>query len=456
MRSCGLAFFKRLCSHNAAASTAVSPSALFVPGRYGTNVTPTVIPYYDLNELKINMMRDNLKARCMDPELFSLEKLVQSAHHLEWIETELQRASVIKQGLKEQIKSNPDDISSIQKKISDVKTIEKGLTKNKWNIEERYVLKYLSLPNGLHGDTPTGQDQVIIHSGSVEKPTSFPKSHIELCKDDLSFTEHGVYLESELATLELNLLSMGQDSLINSIFELISGSDFTRSAVLEGCHPESDIVTNGGAELAFPIAEMSDFSDVHGAMGTHLVGSASIYPFVGQLVKNVSSNVDALPIKQFTVGRRYKPQNVPCDSLFSTSQSSAIEMFVATNSEEELETELERVVELIKDFYDNLSCHYVISILPASNLEPAQSKRLSIQMATKGGYQEVGSIDVYGNFLSKRLMLLWSDGKGSDSSYKELNIIGGTLIDVTKAIACLVENFQNDNDYSLPDKLVKF
>merc|ERR1712014_244874 len=112
-------------------------------------------------------------------------------------------------------------------------------------------------------------------------PKNMDKSHPELCQDELCFTDHGVYMSGRPAHLEMELCALSQATLTDAGFEMVTGPDFTRSVVVEGCHPASDLVQTASPDLAFPVAAIGDFGDVHGAMGVHLVGSASLYPFVG-------------------------------------------------------------------------------------------------------------------------------------------------------------------------------
>jgi len=448
-----LAAFKRLCSTQPSAS----PSALFVPSKYCKTVTPTVIPYYDLKDLNVEKMRVNLNARELGNRDNVLEKIAQSSKELESIEekldfvsaqkeclsAKLQAAAASSNGKKESFDEKKDEI---EKEFALCKKASKELNDIKWEIEEECVLKYLDLPNRLHPDTPTsGGDVVVIHSRK-DKP-ELTVSHQDLCKDEdeLLITQHGAYMSGRLAHLELTLSALVQDRMLEAGFEAVCGTDFARSVIVEGCHPGSEVVGAGAARHAYPIAaESSDVTDVHGGMGLHLVGSASIYPFVGQLVKNVVINRNALPLRQLSVGRKYTPNLSQAgkkpSSLFEVPQTSAVEVFTASCSEQEMESQFDSLVATLKTIYDELDCHYRMVLAPANQLGHAQSKRLVVQMAAAGGaYVDVGDVVVYGDFLSKRLMLLYQVEEPS-LSFKDLQIVSGTMINVNKAIGCLIEN----------------
>jgi len=453
-----LTAFKRLCS------TQPAPSALFVPSKYCKTVTPTVIPYYDLKDLNVEKMRVNLSARELGNRDKVLEKIAQGSQELESIEEKLDFVSAQKECLSAKLEAAASNKESFGKEKDDIerefelcKKASKELNDLKGKIEEECVLKYLDLPNRLHPDTPTsgGDDVVVVHSRK-DKPAELTQSHQDLCKDEdeLLLTEHGAYMSGRLANLELTLTSLANDRMLEAGFEAMCGTDFARSAVVEGCHPGSEVVGAGAARHAYPIAAgSSDITDVHGGMGLHLVGSASIYPFVGQLVKSVIINRNALPLRQFSVGRKYTPnlssQPGHRPSLFEVPQTSAVEAFTASSSEEEMESQFDFLVATLKTIYDELDCHYRMVLAPANKLGHAQSKKLVVQMAAAGGaYVDVADVAVYGGFLSKRLMLLYQVEEPA-LSFKDLYIVSGTLINVNKAIGCLIENGLNHNSCGL-------
>jgi len=455
---------KRLCSQQASSSAVVAeasspPSALFVQAKYCYNVTPAVIPYYNLNDLDIEKMRLNLNARGLEPPEGLLTKITESGEKLLDLEDQLAvvlgRKDTLLAKLQEQKSTNDQSttIEELQSQYAECKKAEKELNNLKWEIEDECVLKYLDLPNDLHPDTVTSSDDVpALHSKGV--PGRLMKHHQEICHNDLSFTDHGAYMSGQLASLELGLSSFVQEQVLERGFEMVAGTDFARSVIVEGCHPGSKVVGAGAAQVAYPIAEASDVSDVHGAMGLHLVGSASLYTFVSQLVKTVLVNKEALPLRQFSVGRNYQPirfDNQYHQSLFQIPQTTALEAFTASQTEQKMEAEFEALVETLKTIYDKLDCHYKMSVAPANRLDMAQSKRVVVEMAAANSdgtgnpkYVEVANVAVYGDFLSNRLMLLWGDGRDGNSTEtcRDLQIASGTLMNVTKTIGCLVESHQ--------------
>jgi len=465
--------FSRLC--HSAAATAGSPSALFVPNSYGSKTTPTVIPHFDLANLDVDAMKSNLEARRITfdavPGKFSslnlessasksptLETLVKAGIDLRDLEVTLLDISGKLQGLRDKMKeAETNDVASDGKdEVSALRELEKKLKAQRDQIEEDFVLKYLDLPNLLHPDTPLSQPLVLHQQpGSTQVSETQMNSHAKLCSDQLTFTDHGVYLEGDLAMMELNLSASAQQILDDLGYEMMSGPDFARSVILEGCEPGADVVGSGGTSHAFPMAKIKEIGGHETGMGLHLVGSASLYPFVAQLVKHVVVSPNVAPIRQFTVGRRYKPNNVQSSakSLFQVPQTTCVQMFTASLDQQEMELQLEEMVEAAKGFYDKLRLPYQIKIAPAPELSRAESKKLVVTVpgvGTPSGEVVVGELSLYDDFISNRLMTLYVSEQqqvgtqGSTDKYSGFHIAAGTLVDVTKVIGSLVEHFPND------------
>jgi seryl-tRNA synthetase len=73
----------------------------------------------------------------------------------------------------------------------------------------------------------------------------------------------------------------------------------------------------------------------------------------------------------------------------------------------------------------------------ASELDRAQSYKIAVEMFAPSlqSYIEVGHLALYDDFLSKRLMLKFE----ADGKLKNLFVLSGTAINVTKVIACIIE-----------------
>lgn len=419
-------------------SETVVPSSLFIPGNLGQTVTPFVIPHYKLSQLDPTLMESNLLARNYT-DVKPLQEIVTAGLELESLEEKLEVAGAdlkrLRELFKQQKEANDPEATKTQEEIIKSRPVEKAMTAKKHLIEESFVMEYLNLPNSLHSETPTGKASKVIHSRELD--IAVEASHADLCRDQLTFTDYGVYMEGDLALMELDLTGQA-NSFLNSLgFEMVSAPDITRSSILEGCNPGCDLVTSGATDVALPMAGTGDFGDHGSAKGAHLVGSASLYPFVGQLSKNIVVN-GPMPIRQFSIGRKYLPVAVknPAASLFDVAQTTCAEVFTASKDGHQMEVEFDGLVTAMRDFYDGLEVPYKMQLLPAAKLLPSQSKSVVVTVPTvKWRQQEVvvGQVALYDDFISKRLMLMNDSGR-------PLHIAAGTLVDVTKMIGCSVEH----------------
>ena len=76
----------------------------------------------------------------------------------------------------------------------------------------------------------------------------------------------------------------------------------------------------------------------------------------------------------------------------------------------------------------------------ASELSLPQSHKVSFEMFAPSvqRFVEVGDVSAFDQFLSKRLMLKYDTG----GSLKNLFVVSGTAVNVTKVIGCILEQTQ--------------
>jgi seryl-tRNA synthetase len=106
-----------------------------------------------------------------------------------------------------------------------------------------------------------------------------------------------------------------------------------------------------------------------------------------------------------------------------------------------LEEQFSYIELVVKEFYDKLGLHCRIVNVHATNINhAAKSKVLSIMVYSPylEDYVEVGNMNLYNNFISKRLMLLSEDKDYLSGLY----ILSGTFMNVTNTIGCIIESCQ--------------
>ena len=133
------------------------------------------------------------------------------------------------------------------------------------------------------------------------------------------------------------------------------------------------------------------------------------------------------------------------NSLYNAQQSTSVHLSCVASTMSSLEDQLQSILLTTKEFYTKIGLHCRIIIRGAAKVDPAGSMKICILTYSPylSDYVEVGNLVVYNDFLSKRLMLLTEDIHTDE--FKELHIISGTFMNVTKLIGCVIENCQLAN-----------
>ena len=162
------------------------------------------------------------------------------------------------------------------------------------------------------------------------------------------------------------------------------------------------------------------------------MGSASTPALLTCFVKNILQNPSVLPLKYYSVGRQYRPSLDP--SLANPQQTSAAGLLALNTCEEQLNQTFEDIIEDLKRFYDHLGINYRLVSIAAENLNLAESFRIELQMWSNSDndYVKVAEVSKYGDYLSKRLALTYSDS----NHLRNLHVIAGTFMDVFKVLSC--------------------
>ncbi|XP_047999394.1 serine--tRNA synthetase-like protein Slimp [Leguminivora glycinivorella] len=301
------------------------------------------------------------------------------------------------------------------------------------------MLEVLKLPNTLHEKTPLKEYQVI-HSHSSTPNNN--KDHLKIGREKnlINFKKNeNYYLTGDAAIFELGAKFYFNNVLRNSNFIQFSNPDFVKSVIVEGCgedHTDPD---------ATFILHHNEDTKVNPDSRLHLTGGASLCSFFAYHAKNVLF-AKSLPLNYFSMGRQYIPSPTEEDNLFHVSQASVVQIFNVTKGSKECDVSRGRIIEILKDAYTKLGYHYRIVLVPAHELALWESLRVVIEMYSSSmkKYVNVAEISVSGDFISKRLMLTYTENKES----KFPHIISGTVLNVPKLLACAIEQ---DSEFSIPD-----
>ena len=149
------------------------------------------------------------------------------------------------------------------------------------------------------------------------------------------------------------------------------------------------------------------------------------------------------------LGRQYRPRlsGHQSPNLYTTQQSTAVQLLTLSPSPSSSEEMLEETMAGLARFYDDLGVHYRMVAVSAKDLGKAERFRMSVQMYTTQGYREVGHVSDFGCYISRRLML---KSQAEHEGLKNVHVVGGTAIDITKFIGCAIEGSQKkDGSFDL-------
>lgn len=421
-------------------------SALFINGPKATDNFVYVTPHIDFTERvkEKNVLLSDLRRRQAKVNLDKLEELWSVYKDLQTRKIELEKKKVeastelgnlLKEGKKD------DGVEKLKIQVALLKENIKKLRVPLWSAEEMAVVETLKLPNSLHPRTPDQNKSIVFQHGSLP---SCSKNHLEIGenKNLIHFTKNeNYYLLNDAAIFELGAKFYFGRLLKENNFIQFSNPDFTKSLIVEGCGTDH---TNPASTF---ILHYNEDTERHSDNRLHLTGAASLYSFFAYHTKNVVYK-KVLPIKYYAMGRQYVPSPTDENSLFHVSQSSVVEIFIATKNGEELDMMLDNVINITKDLYTQLGYHFRLSLVPANQLNMWEALRLSIEMYSSSlkDYIEVGNVSVSGDFISKRLMFTYTDEKQS----KFPHILSGTILNVPKFLACVLEQ---NNEFVVPEPL---
>lgn len=417
-------------------------SALFVNGAKATENYLFVTPHIDFSENLQNkeIILEQLRKRNTHFNFDKLEDLWSVYEDLRSTKIKLEnKKSQISKELSKIIKNDQDiDIhNKLQLQISLLKENIKKLKEPLWSAEEAAILEALKLPNKLHPYADTTHQVQSIHLAPPKNNKNHKKISDEL--NLVEFKNNSYYLKGDAAIFELGAKFYFSNFLKENNFIQFSNPDFVKSVIVEGCGKD-----HTDPETSFILNHNED-TKVNPDNRLHLIGGGSLCSFFAYHAKNVLYP-KIFPIKYFTMGCQYVPTLSKELNLLNVSQSSVIQIFNATKSEEHLDTSLHELINITKDLYSKFGYHYRICLIPADKLERWESLRVTIEMYSTSldKYVEVANISVSGDYISKRLMFTYVESKQSKFPY----IISGTILNVPKFLACALEQDQN---FTCPD-----
>ncbi|XP_049765809.1 serine--tRNA synthetase-like protein Slimp [Schistocerca cancellata] len=413
-------------------------STLFVTGNKAHKTASILIPHLDCEERfqGLENLKRNVMLRKLDLDVNNVHQLWEKLRSVEQTKECMEQKRVEIASITKALKKNNNfqEIEKLKVQGRSLRDDIKKVTKKFWEMQEKAIGQFLSLPNDLDPDTPEMEEKVLYEFGNVPQDPSVCHTVIGNKQDLVRyFSPVCYYLTGAAAVYELKLLQHFADSLHEAEFAETCNSDFVRSIVVEGCG-----MKHINSVSVFTI-EHSDtgVSDINNRL--HLVGGASLPAYCACHAKTIVTG--SLPVRYFTIGRQYSPiQSKSLPGLFHTCQASCVEVFVLTSDTlKELKAEFQRTLKAVTGIYRSLGLPFRIVLFPANSLKQWESLRASIQMFSvhNKSFIEVGYLSLCNNYISKRLLMYYET---PEKDKKFVQVLSGTVLSVPKFLGCVLEN----------------
>jgi seryl-tRNA synthetase len=411
-------------------------SALYITGDKAKETFSILTPYMDFTRLQnVERLKANLALRKFDLKLDELLEQWKLYDDIEQRKTTLEGRRVeIAEKIKQISKAKDTPAQQVEQLRNEGKVVRedlKNLKEHSYTLEDVFVHNFLRLPNELH-ETSGEQEKVLFTVGEppagVEKPQS---TNLVEWTSPIRY-----YLKGEAAKFDALLPLFAADFFKQSGFIQFSNPDFVRSILVEAAAVQPESLHQLREE------EMENKLNL-----LHLAGSGSPLSFLGYISK-LSLYPTALPLKFVANGKQYS-SGTPSAGLHDAPQTTATQFFVACHGPSECDDLQRSLVDDLVRFYKHFEGqHFRVVNRPAHRLQPAESHRIAVEMfsPTLAQYVEVGHVSGYSDFISKRLLFNYREGK----SYKFPHLLAGTVVNVERLLALLIEQQQ---DFRCPEFL---
>jgi seryl-tRNA synthetase len=409
-------------------------SALHIPGGQSSAAVSILTPSLTHIDTMIRnkpKLQHNLKARNYQ---FNLEAFIQVWDEMnalrvarENLETKRNQVNQVIKGIVSK-RNKTDSQFSMDYMKEESKRLREELKQlsPRWNeVENRAVTEALNLPNYLHLETPA--ELKVIETFKPLPTESFPNPELQ---DKIRIdSPTSYYLEGPLAQMELDWIENFSQALKSGGFEPMTGPDFVKSIVVDGCGLEF-----ANPDKVYSLAQSQEHGNLSSGKALHLVGGASLPSVVALLTKVIVE--EPFPLRLMSIGRRYEPKTLPLKGLLNVAQSSAIQLLtVMENHPDDLFSEAERIQNLLVKQLEELDVHFRTVALPAGRLERWEQYRSSLEVyfPSVKGYVEVANVSLVGDYISRRLAIYGPERKHP-------GFVTSSALSVPKLLACYLEN----------------
>ncbi|EDN90788.1 hypothetical protein SS1G_00188 [Sclerotinia sclerotiorum 1980 UF-70] len=143
--------------------------------------------------------------------------------------------------------------------------------------------------------------------------------------------------------------------------------------------------------------------------------------------------------------------------IFRVHQFEKIEQFVLTDPEKSWE-EFDRMISFSEEFYQSLGVPYRVVAIVSGALNNAAAKKYDLEawFPFQGEYKELVSCSNCTDYQSRALEIRYGTKTQTEIRKKYVHALNSTLCATERALCCLLENFQTEEGFNVPEPLRKY
>ncbi len=345
--------------------------------------------------------------------------------------------------------------------IEEGKSLKEKIAENEKLFAEKeaaFNMAMLDIPNMAHPSVPAGKEDKdnteIKRVGRIPVFSFKPKDHVELAEAlDLVDFETAAkvsgpkfyYLKNDAVLLEFALIRYVLDILKKKGFILVETPDVAKEEVAAG--------------IGFnPRGEESNIYTIEGT-GTCLVGTAEI-TLGGYYADRILDQAN-LPIKMAGISHCFRREAGAAGKhsrgLYRVHQFTKVEMFVYCEPDKS-DSFHEYIRETEEEIFQGLDIPYRVVDTCSGDLGASAYRKYDLEAwmpgrGESGDWGEVTSTSNCTDFQSRRLGIRYK----SESGNRYVHMLNGTAMALSRAIICILENFQQeDGSILIPKNLVPY
>ncbi|PSS10618.1 hypothetical protein M430DRAFT_69088 [Amorphotheca resinae ATCC 22711] len=143
--------------------------------------------------------------------------------------------------------------------------------------------------------------------------------------------------------------------------------------------------------------------------------------------------------------------------IFRVHQFEKIEQFVLAEPEKSWD-EFDRMISISEEFYKSLGVPYRVVAIVSGALNNAASKKYDLEawFPFQGEYKELVSCSNCTDYQSRALEIRYGAKLQTEIRKKYVHALNSTLCATERALCCLLENFQTEDGFNVPEPLRKY